>query len=155
MQANKQMTQKSTRLVDIDKCSFASVSRTLFQGNEIDGATMLGKMSGVVLWANEHDGKAVIWCEDQGDLAYLTSGDLEDVYSGFSLDAGDLIEFDLEETAERRVAYNPELLHSGHALELAESLRPKRKAAPHRPNERRMSDNVIKFSAFQKQNCVA
>ncbi len=27
---------------------------------------------GVVLWASAQNGTAVIWCEDQGDLAYVT-----------------------------------------------------------------------------------
>ena len=28
-------------------------------------------MLGVVLWSDVSDRKAVIWCEDQGDLAYV------------------------------------------------------------------------------------
>lgn len=75
-------------------------------------------MSGVVLWADKCDGKAVIWCEDQGDLAYFTSGDLTDTHSGTMLDAGDLIMFDIEQKSNIRLAYRPELINSGHAPEL-------------------------------------
>lgn len=32
-------------------------------------------MIGVVIWSSESTGKAVIWCEDQGPLAYLRGRD--------------------------------------------------------------------------------
>ena len=32
-------------------------------------------MIGVVIWSSECSQKAVIWCEDQGPLAYLRGGD--------------------------------------------------------------------------------
>lgn len=32
-------------------------------------------MFGVVLWSNGVSGKAVIWCEDQGDLAFMNMRD--------------------------------------------------------------------------------
>lgn len=114
---------------------------------------MLGKMSGVVLWADKCDGKAVIWCEDQGDLAYFTSGDLTDTHSGTMLDAGDLIMFDIEQKSNIRLAYRPELINSGHAPELAQSLpmaTANTKVAKKSVNSpsRSVTDNVVPFPAF-------
>lgn len=106
---------------------------------------MTGKMSGVVLWADKCDGKAVIWCEDQGDLAYFTSGTLSDVHSGAALDAGDLISFDFEQKSNIRLAYRPELLNAAHAPGLADSLPAEQK--PSCPPRGGLS-NVVPFPAF-------
>ncbi|MWB77492.1 hypothetical protein GLS40_05595 [Pseudooceanicola sp. 216_PA32_1] len=66
-------------------------------------------MFGVVLWSDSADRKAVIWCEDHGDLAYFNAGDDTDL-SMVALDAGDLVQFDLTEEAEMRRATNPRLV---------------------------------------------
>ena len=50
-------------------------------------------MLGVVLWSDASDRKAVIWCEDQGDLAFMTAADAVLNRDGF-FDAGDLVQFD-------------------------------------------------------------
>ena len=49
-------------------------------------------MNGVVLWSNESQQKAVIWCEDQGDLAFYSQ---EQCQALVDLHVGDLICFDL------------------------------------------------------------
>ena len=49
-------------------------------------------MIGVILWSDPAAKKAVIWCEDQGDLAYLSPSDapaLPDVF----FEVGDMVEF--------------------------------------------------------------
>ncbi|HSF92017.1 MAG TPA: hypothetical protein VLA51_07400 [Paracoccaceae bacterium] len=66
-------------------------------------------MLGVILWSNAADRKAVIWCEDQGDLAFFTSPDDHLETSEF-FDAGDLVQFDLEVHASMRRAHNPRLV---------------------------------------------
>ncbi|MEO9649193.1 MAG: hypothetical protein ABJ360_10755 [Roseobacter sp.] len=66
-------------------------------------------MLGVVLWSDVSDRKAVIWCEDQGDLAYLKEGDSV-LHSGDFFDAGDLVQFDMEMSQSMRVANNPRLV---------------------------------------------
>lgn len=59
------------------------------------------RMFGVVLWAQPDGSKAVIWCEDQGELAFWnTDRTLSEQERGKSvephaLDTGDLIQFDL------------------------------------------------------------
>ncbi|MEE4187283.1 MAG: hypothetical protein V2I76_02400 [Roseobacter sp.] len=66
-------------------------------------------MLGVVLWSDSSDRKAVIWCEDQGDLAYVNAADqvlnAEDFF-----DAGDLVQFDMDTTQSVRLANNPRLV---------------------------------------------
>lgn len=62
-------------------------------------------MIGVILWRDVVETKAVIWCEDQGDLAYFsgtesTAGDLE------SLKVGDVVQFDVAITGQTRRAVN-------------------------------------------------
>lgn len=101
---------------------------------------MQERMYGVVLWADARDSKAVIWCEDHGNLAYY-SDPQPGPASLPSFDAGDLIQFDLtEETACRR-ARNPERVVAGHAPHLSRSLGASRgNAAP-------TGDNVIPFPA--------
>lgn len=81
----------------------------------------LGRMCGVVLWANTDDRKAVVWCEDQGDLAFYTAS-AEAEPSEVALDAGDLIEFELREEPQFRRVAKPTLLVQRHAPELAAQL---------------------------------
>lgn len=72
----------------------------------------LGRMCGLVLWANSDDQKAVVWCEDQGDLAFYVEPK-DTAMSGVALDAGDLIEFELREDRQFRRVTNPTLLVAG------------------------------------------
>ena len=66
-------------------------------------------MLGVVLWSDTSDRKAVIWCEDQGDLAYVNTKD--DVLQPEEFfDAGDLVQFDMEMFQSMRLANNPRLV---------------------------------------------
>lgn len=62
-------------------------------------------MIGVVLWKNLNDGSAVIWCEDQGDLAYLNSGAQELSKTAY-FDVGDVVEFDVSLNKNMRSAQN-------------------------------------------------
>ncbi|MFK7744069.1 MAG: hypothetical protein AB8B47_03360 [Roseobacter sp.] len=66
-------------------------------------------MLGVVLWSDAADKKAVIWCEDQGDLAYVNEGD-EVLASDDFFDAGDLVQFDMEMHQSTRRASNTRLV---------------------------------------------
>lgn len=79
-------------------------------------------MIGVVLWSDASDRKAVIWCEDQGDLAFLNSAD--DVFrSGDFFDAGDVVQFDMEVQASMRRAHNPRLVLEQAGVGLPDALR--------------------------------
>ncbi|MEL6464435.1 MAG: hypothetical protein AAFQ58_05660 [Pseudomonadota bacterium] len=57
-------------------------------------------MIGVILWSDPAAEKAVIWCEDHGDLAFLSRDDCEVLPDSF-FDVGDMVEFEL--IAERSV----------------------------------------------------
>jgi hypothetical protein len=86
-------------------------------------------MFGVVLWADPVDRKAVIWCEDYGDLAYfkgsLHEGDFPEI------DSGDLVQFELRRERSVRLVLNPRLVAEGQFPSLADSLyKPAPVAAP-------------------------
>ena len=78
-------------------------------------------MLGVVLWSDNSDNKAVIWCEDQGDLAYFNGG--KDMPLEMAdLDAGDLVRFELQQKKHLRYARNPQRIEQGAYDGLAEQL---------------------------------
>ncbi|MCI5110879.1 MAG: hypothetical protein MRY75_10040 [Marivita sp.] len=79
-------------------------------------------MFGVVLWSDAAAQKAVIWCEDQGELAFYTPGD-GNVHDAPVLDAGDLIRFDVIVQQNVRKASNPEVLMPSHSPDLPKKLR--------------------------------
>lgn len=83
---------------------------------------MTEKMCGVVLWADQCDQKAVIWCEDHGDLAYYHDKDANS-HDGLSLDAGDLIQFELFQEHDLRLVRNPTRLVQRQFVGLAQDLR--------------------------------
>lgn len=84
------------------------------------------RMCGVVLWSCPDDGRAVIWCEDHGKLAFYAEAKSRrvccDMHRGVALDAGDLIEFDVEDEQDKRRAHNPRLLVADHAPCIATDL---------------------------------
>ncbi len=79
-------------------------------------------MFGVVLWCSHAERKAVIWCEDHGDLAfYIAEGDAaHDALLEF--DAGDLVQFDLAQERFMRRANNPCLVSEGQFSDLSDDL---------------------------------
>lgn len=79
-------------------------------------------MYGVVLWSDQDEQKAVIWCEDHGDLAFY-GGSASSLFDGPALDAGDLVHFQVLEGAKMRLARNPELVSEQHAPAIAERLK--------------------------------
>lgn len=83
---------------------------------------MEDEMIGVVLWSDAADRKAVIWCEDQGDLAFVNAPDTV-LESGGFFDAGDLVQFDLHVKDATRRAHNPRLVMEKAAAALPQILR--------------------------------
>lgn len=83
---------------------------------------MKDQMFGVVLWADASDRKAVIWCEDHGNLAYYTAPE-QSVHDSVALDAGDLIQFDIREEPDCRRARNLRRVNAGFAPTLVRNLR--------------------------------
>ncbi len=80
------------------------------------------KMIGIILWSDAADRKAVIWCEDQGDLAYFSDPDL--TYSDDTfLDVGDVVEFEVKTQRNMRLAANPRWIKQNAGSTLADGLR--------------------------------
>lgn len=79
-------------------------------------------MFGVVLWSSQSEGKAVIWCEDHGDLAFYNadSDAHHDAILGF--DAGDLVQFELSQEKYMRRASNARLVKEGQFPGLPDDL---------------------------------
>lgn len=76
-------------------------------------------MFGVVLWSDEQEQKAVIWCEDHGDLAFYRNTDGR---TRLELDAGDWVQFDMTMERHQRFAHNPRLVSEGVFPDLADAL---------------------------------
>jgi hypothetical protein len=79
-------------------------------------------MYGVVLWSDAQDKKAVIWCEDHGDLAFYSGKD-DSAFLGAPMDAGDLVQFDLRQERHMRLASNPRLVAEDQYPTLAHELK--------------------------------
>lgn len=78
-------------------------------------------MFGVVLWADKAERTAIIWCEDHGDLAFYRSND-STALTGVTLDAGDLIQFEVTQSQQLRYAKEPRLLARQKMPALADDL---------------------------------
>lgn len=100
-------------------------------------------MFGVVLWSDTNAQKAVIWCEDQGELAFYTPSD-RCVHNAPSLDAGDLVKFDVTVQKNMRKATNPQLLQQSHSPNLPTSLRSSRA----KPDVRPISQKVVDIAQY-------
>jgi hypothetical protein len=100
-------------------------------------------MFGVVIWCDTHERKAVIWCEDHGDLAFCSdSGD----ETATPLDAGDWVQFDLTTDRHMRFAHNPKLIDAGVCPGLPIALEDAAQDAPGKEPLQRRSAEIITFS---------
>lgn len=93
-------------------------------------------MLGIILWSDIEDRKAVIWCEDQGDLAYFQHH-TEVLEQNDFFDAGDLVYFDIEANGGQRNARNPRLVAQKAATDLPDKLK----------KQRTRVENVVAFPA--------
>lgn len=106
-------------------------------------------MIGVVLWSDQVDQKAVIWCEDQGDLAYYTNEGIA-LDEGPDLEAGDLVRFRMTEHKSVRKASDVAVVctqsFQDPGIALKSSAKPASRA-PARPAPAAIADrgNVIAF----------
>lgn len=77
-------------------------------------------MYGVVIWTDTAGDRAIIWCEDHGELAHFRAERRS--FGSHAFDAGDLLRFELGGTRSLRRALNPELVCAAHSPDLAERL---------------------------------
>ena len=112
-------------------------------------------MFGVVLWSDEQEKKAVIWCEDHGDLAFYRN---TDGTTQPELDAGDWVQFDMTMDCRQRFAHNPRLVLEGVYPDLADALcaaplqEKEHEPAPSNPvssSPKRTSAKIIPFAGHQ------
>jgi len=103
--------------------------------------TLGRNMIGVILWSDPSDQKAVIWCEDQGDLAYLSRPDTLALAENF-IDVGDVVEFEVSTERSMRLAHSVKLVSSGKAKSLVDDLHT---SVPPEPNTMSGSAQVIPF----------
>ena len=78
-------------------------------------------MIGVILWSDAADQKAVIWCEDQGDLAFL-SGHENVVLPDSFFEVGDVVEFDVRTERNMRLVSNPKRVEQSWGTSLHDGL---------------------------------
>lgn len=102
-------------------------------------------MYGVVLWSDPDERKAVIWCEDHGDLAFYTECGAA-ALDAPALDAGDLVQFDMTVERHLRYAHNPRLIAEGLCPDLPEQVAGVRPPRPAAPRYARESADVIPFA---------
>lgn len=119
-------------------------------------------MYGVVIWSDRSADRAVIWCEDHGDLAYYR-GDRDGAAAdrAETMEAGDLVQFDVAPGREMRLARRPRLVVQDSHPTLAGDLRRAGAGAGGLPDTRsdlpRSADtpppsaNVV---AFETHRCV-
>lgn len=78
-------------------------------------------MIGVILWSDHNDRKAVIWCEDQGDLAFVSQGEPQPDGEDF-FEVGDVVRFEVSLQRNLRLAHNPRRLNRNWGASLPDSL---------------------------------
>jgi hypothetical protein len=74
-------------------------------------------MRGIIIWHCQETHRAVVWCDDSGDLAYA-SDSCAWTYPRQKVSIGDYVAFDLRPTANSRTCVNLRLIESGQATEL-------------------------------------
>jgi hypothetical protein len=84
-------------------------------------------MYGVIIWSDQALGRAVIWCEDHGDLAFY-GGEADSSIADSSIkvnpmEPGDLVFFELREDNKLRLALNPRLVAADEYPTLTHDLR--------------------------------
>jgi hypothetical protein len=78
-------------------------------------------MRGVIIWHCQNTRRAVVWCDDSGELAYASGG--KSWINPFQRIAiGDYVAFELQPSSTSRSCVNLRLLEQGLAPELAGEL---------------------------------
>ena len=79
-------------------------------------------MYGAVLWSDRCNGRALIWCEDHGNLAFF-NGDEDRSSEVLNFEEGDLVSFKVRDGRGMRLAYEVEVVCADEYPTLAAGLR--------------------------------
>ncbi|MBU3001549.1 hypothetical protein KO491_17035 [Roseovarius nubinhibens] len=117
-------------------------------------------MLGVVLWSDVKDNRAVVWCDDHGDLAFYKPGKTTADRAVFQ--PGDLIQFELREASQMRIVARPQMLardshpnladelkQVGEAMGVVTHSRDAKRASPPQGRARRDAD-VIRMDNYRR-----
>lgn len=75
-------------------------------------------MYGIVLWSGDEGRKAVIWCEDHGDLAFF-----HDPEHALVLEAGDMVRLRTQQTRRMRLAHEVSVVEQDKFRGIADRLK--------------------------------
>ncbi|SFA73564.1 hypothetical protein SAMN05421688_0478 [Poseidonocella pacifica] len=104
-------------------------------------------MIGVVIWSDRVDRKAVIWCEDHGNLAYLNNeGEMPEALP--ELEEGDIVKFRLQERQSIRLAHDVAVVETEGYTGLSGALKAtadREPAAPVETNSNPRMGNVVRL----------
>ena len=101
-------------------------------------------MLGVILWNDPETDRAVIWCEDQGQLAFYRP-DLSKPKLSDELTVGDLVQFDLRQDETLRYAHNVHLVAGNHYKDIADNLVSNASQATYSVQRKPAPRNIIEF----------
>lgn len=101
-------------------------------------------MFGVILWCDPAKQKAVIWCEDHGNLAFLSPSETGRIPDG-TISVGDIVEFDVITRSNLRLAQDVRIFESAPRPSLPGSLKAIELKQPVQPGARKTAD-IIPFS---------
>jgi len=79
-------------------------------------------MYGAVLWSDRSNSRALIWCEDHGNLAFF-DGKSNQIAESFEFEEGDLVTFEVRDGCGMRLALEVEVISSEEYPFLANDLR--------------------------------
>lgn len=105
-------------------------------------------MLGVILWSDPETRKAVIWCEDHGQLAFYHP-DPAQVRVAEELAVGDLVKFELRQDSNLRYAHNVILVSGKQYKDIAENLVSSTQSKKNDAND--ILGNVIEFKKIKIQ----
>lgn len=79
-------------------------------------------MYGAVLWSDRCNGRALIWCEDHGNLAFFNS-DADNDVDDLTFEEGDLVRFKVRDGQGMRLAFEVTVVSAEEYPSLAAGLR--------------------------------
>lgn len=102
-------------------------------------------MYGIVLWSGADGKRAVIWCEDHGDLAFYEQ--TGETVANPPLEAGDMVRFRSQDSRRMRRALDLERVADQRFPGVIDAVK--------HITERGQSGHVLRFPALSRGSCAA